>query len=421
MGWHPLLIALAACAHAKWHVIHGSHTSHNERRGPGNNRYLTYNETEGLNNQRIALENARLMAILLNRTLVVPDTIPPHDAGDPFPTKTCRVFTCDSLRVPWVSRALRGPPKRWPTRIRDDAARCGDVATCEDFLLDPPKNVVVEVPRLITRAKMIVDKLGAAYDAAHLRTGDYFDALYTDEVARGAVAHAKYRINKLRNVTMRRSRPLFLMTVRVPDGWGIGYDSVRTATSDFAEAVRGISIAERGVVESVVCANAHHFVATGSSSMSEWILRLRATPPPWSVLLKHAARPDPGVDCHSAWCFEVPPSERKALPPPPEPKLAPSRRESLDGPLYADELAAYNAARRQEHGGGQGHGGGHGRRRGQKRGGGDGKPTMVRESYQIRANSLGAGQGERRASWSSPLNSGAYSCIEGPEPRRNGA
>ncbi|EGB03526.1 hypothetical protein AURANDRAFT_67943 [Aureococcus anophagefferens] len=331
MGWHPLLIALAACAHAKWHVIHGSHTSHNERRGPGNNRYLTYNETEGLNNQRIALENARLMAILLNRTLVVPDTIPPHDAGDPFPTKTCRVFTCDSLRVPWVSqRYFEDHRKRWPTRIRDDAARCGDVATCEDFLLDPPKNVVVEVPvdktmyhmslsspkrwvlskmkddrelnpnvltvnsRLITRAKMIVDKLGAAYDAAHLRTGDYFDALYTDE---------------------------------------------------------------------------------------------------------------------------VPPSERKALPPPPEPKLAPSRRESLDGPLYADELAAYNAARRQEHGGGQGHGGGHGRRRGQKRGGGDGKPTMVRESYQIRANSLGAGQGERRASWSSPLNSGAYSCIEGPEPR----
>ncbi|KAH8068453.1 hypothetical protein JL720_12225 [Aureococcus anophagefferens] len=128
-----------ACAHAKWHVIHGSHTSHNERRGPGNNRYLTYNETEGLNNQRIALENARLMAILLNRTLVVPDTIPPHDAGDPFPTKTCRVFTCDSLRVPWVSQRYRGPPKRWPTRIRDDAARCGDVATCEDFLLDPPK------------------------------------------------------------------------------------------------------------------------------------------------------------------------------------------------------------------------------------------------------------------------------------------
>ncbi|EGB03795.1 hypothetical protein AURANDRAFT_67728 [Aureococcus anophagefferens] len=191
---------------------------HNERRGPGNNRYLTYNETEGLNNQRIALENARLMAILLNRTLVVPDTIPPHDAGDPFPTKTCRVFTCDSLRVPWVSqRYFEDHRKRWPTRIRDDAARCGDVATCEDFLLDPPKNVVVEVPvdktmyhmslsspkrwvlskmkddrelnpnvltvnsRLITRAKMIVDKLGAAYDAAHLRTGDYFDALYTDE------------------------------------------------------------------------------------------------------------------------------------------------------------------------------------------------------------------------------------------------
>ncbi|KAH8047758.1 hypothetical protein JL721_12113 [Aureococcus anophagefferens] len=136
------------------------------------------------------------MAILLNRTLVVPDTIPP-DAGDPFPTKTCRVFTCDSR----------------------------------------------------------------------------------------AVAHAKYRINKLRNVTMRRSRPLFLMTVRVPEGWGIGYDSVRTATSDFADVVRGISVAERGVVESVVCANAHHFVATGSSSMSEWILRLRQRPP-WSVLLK---------------------------------------------------------------------------------------------------------------------------------------
>ena len=232
MGWHPLLIALAACAHAKWHVIHGSHTSHNERRGPGNNRYLTYNETEGLNNQRIALENARLMAILLNRTLVVPDTIPPHDAGDPFPTKTCRVFTCDSLRVPWVSqRYFEDHRKRWPTRIRDDAARCGDVATCEDFLLDPPKNVVVEVPvdktmyhmslsspkrwvlskmtndrelnpnvltvnsRLITRAKMIVDKLGAAYDAAHLRTGDYFDALYTDEVARGAVIQRRFDLS----------------------------------------------------------------------------------------------------------------------------------------------------------------------------------------------------------------------------------
>ncbi|KAH8051136.1 hypothetical protein JL720_15198 [Aureococcus anophagefferens] len=135
-----------ACAHAKWHVIHGSHTSHNERRGPGNNRYLTYNETEGLNNQRIALENARLMAILLNRTLVVPDTIPPHDAGDPFPTKTCRVFTCDCRAVGCRS-ATEDHRKRWPTRIRDDAARCGDVA------------------------------------------------------------HAKYRINKLRNVTMRRSRP----------------------------------------------------------------------------------------------------------------------------------------------------------------------------------------------------------------------
>ncbi|KAH8068444.1 hypothetical protein JL720_12216 [Aureococcus anophagefferens] len=264
----------------------------------------------------------------------------------------------------------------------------------DDRELNP--NVLTVNSRLITRAKMIVDKLGAAYDA-RISDGDYF-ALYTDEVARGAVAHAKYRINKLRNVTMRRNRPLFLMTVRVPDGWGIGYDSVRTATSDFAEAVRGISIAERGVVESVVCANAHHFVATGSSSMSEWILRLRATPPP------------------CAWCFEVPPSERKALPPPPEP-AGPVTPRVADGPLYADELAAYNAARRQEHGGGQGHGGGHGRRRGQKRGGGDGKPTMVRESYQIRANSLGAGQGERRASWSSPLNSGAYSCIEGPEPR----
>ena len=38
------------------------------------------------------------------------------------------------------------------------------------------------------------------------------------------------------------------MTVRVPEGWGVGYDSVRTATSDFADAVRGISVAERGVV-----------------------------------------------------------------------------------------------------------------------------------------------------------------------------
>ncbi|KAH8051140.1 hypothetical protein JL720_15202 [Aureococcus anophagefferens] len=75
----------------------------------------------------------------------------------------------------------------------------------DDRELNP--NVLTVNSRLITRAKMIVDKLGAAYDAAHLRTGDYFDALYTDEVARGAVAHAKYRINKLRNVTMRRSRP----------------------------------------------------------------------------------------------------------------------------------------------------------------------------------------------------------------------
>ncbi|KAH8068452.1 hypothetical protein JL720_12224 [Aureococcus anophagefferens] len=70
----------------------------------------------------------------------------------------------------------------------------------DDRELNP--NVLTVNSRLITRAKMIVDKLGAAYDAAHLRTGDYFDALYT-----GEVAHAKYRINKLRNVTMRRSRP----------------------------------------------------------------------------------------------------------------------------------------------------------------------------------------------------------------------
>ncbi|KAH8058903.1 hypothetical protein JL720_13918 [Aureococcus anophagefferens] len=268
-----------ACAHAKWHVIHGSHTSHNERRGPGNNRYLTYNETEGLNNQRIALENARLMAILLNRTL----------------------------------RYFEDHRKRWPTRIRDDAARCGDVATCEDFLLDPPKNVVVEVPVDKTMYHMSLSSpkrwvLSKMKDDRELNPNVLTVNSRLITRAKMIVAHAKYRINKLRNVTMRRSRPLFLMT--------------------------------RGVVESVVCANAHHFVATGSSSMSEWILRLRATRPPWSVLLKHAARPDPGVDCHSAWCFEVPPSERKALPPPPEPKLAPSRRESLDGPLYADELAA---------------------------------------------------------------------------------
>ena len=252
-------------------------------------------------------------------------------------------------------------------------------------------NVLTVNSRLVARAKQIIDKLGSAYDAAHLRTGDYFDALYPD-----VVEHAKYRINKLRNVTMRRSRPLFLMTVRVPEGWGIGYDSVRTATSDFADAVRGISVAERGVVESVVCANAHHFVATGSSSMSEWVLRLRATRPPWSVLVKHAARPDPAVDCHSAWCFEVPPSDRKpAPPPPPPPKLAravpaPPPREHLDGPLYADELEQYKATRQREHGGshgGHGGAGGHGRHR-PGRGGGGGKPTLVTESYQIRASSL---------------------------------
>ena len=424
MGWWPLLwLALGAADARKGH---GSHGAHDERRGPGARRYLTYNETEGLNNQRIALENARLMAILLNRTLVVPDTIPPHDSGDPFPTKTCRVFNCESLKVPWVSqRYFEDHRKRWPAAARGDAATCLDVEACEDFLLDPPAHTVVEVPedktmyhmslkspkrwvlskmkndrelnpnvltvnsRLVARAKQIVDKLGSAYDAAHLRTGDYFDALYPD-----VVEHAKYRINKLRNVTMRRSRPLFLMTVRVPDGWGVGYDSVRTATSDFADAVRGISVAERGVVESVVCANAHHFVATGSSSMSEWVLRLRATRPPWSVLVKHAARPDPAVDCHSAWCFEVPPADRKpAPPPPPPPKLAravpaPPPREHLDGPLYADELEQYKATRQREHGGaGHGGAGGHGRHR-PGRGGGGGKPTLVTESYQIRASSL---------------------------------
>ena len=230
MGWWPLLwLALGAVDARKGH---GSHGAHDERRGPGARRYLTYNETEGLNNQRIALENARLMAILLNRTLVVPDTIPPHDSGDPFPTKTCRVFNCESLRVPWVSqRYFEDHRKRWPAAARGDAARCGDVAACEDFLLNPPKNVVVEVPvdktmyhmslkspkrwvlskmkndrelnpnvltvnsRLITRAKMIVDKLGAAYDGAHLRTGDYFDALYTDEVARGAVIQRRFDLS----------------------------------------------------------------------------------------------------------------------------------------------------------------------------------------------------------------------------------
>ena len=68
-------------------------------------RFLGYVETEGLNNQRIALENARSMARLLGRTLVVPDALAPHDAEDTAPTYTCHVFDCDHLGVPWVGRA----------------------------------------------------------------------------------------------------------------------------------------------------------------------------------------------------------------------------------------------------------------------------------------------------------------------------
>ena len=54
-------------------------------------RFLGYVETEGLNNQRIALENARSMAHLLGRTLVVPDALAPHDAEDTAPTYTCHI------------------------------------------------------------------------------------------------------------------------------------------------------------------------------------------------------------------------------------------------------------------------------------------------------------------------------------------
>ncbi|KAH8074963.1 hypothetical protein JL721_944 [Aureococcus anophagefferens] len=316
MGWWPLLwLALGAVDARKGH---GSHGAHDERRGPGAQRYLTYNETEGLNNQRIALENA------------------PHGH----------------------------PAEPDPPAPRGDAAACLDVEACEDFLLDPPTRTVVEVPqdktmyhmslkspkrwvlskmkndrelapnvltvnsRLVARAKQIIDKLGSAYDAAHLRTGDYFDALYPPS------SSTPNRINKLRNVTMRRSRPLFLMTVRVPEGWGIGYDSVRTATSDFADAVRGISRGAR--------------------------CRRGRKPAPGAAAAAGARR------------------ARAAAP------------EHLDGPLYADELEQYKATRQREHGGshgGHGGAGGHGRHR-PGRGGGGGKPTLVTESYQIRASSL---------------------------------
>ena len=45
-----------------------------------------------MSNQRIALDSARLLARLLNRTLIVPDLLAPHDGGDLVPTRTCAAF-----------------------------------------------------------------------------------------------------------------------------------------------------------------------------------------------------------------------------------------------------------------------------------------------------------------------------------------
>ena len=103
-------------------------------------RFLGYVETEGLNNQRIALENARSMAHLLGRTLVVPDALAPHDAEDTAPTYTCHVFDCDHLGVPWVGRAQFAVEMAGAETVG-----CGTVEACEDLLLAPPTAKVVEV------------------------------------------------------------------------------------------------------------------------------------------------------------------------------------------------------------------------------------------------------------------------------------
>ena len=288
-------------------------------------RFIGYVETEGLNNQRIALENARTMAEILGRTLILPEVLFPHDNEDDTPTYTCHVFDCESIGVPWIGRAQFTIENTNSTTIR-----CEDIESCENLLIYPPEDKVIEIStdkvmfhmslaspkrwtltklqeyndiathtvrannHLINVALMLVMKLPYEYDAAHLRMGDTFSNLYPKEVR---ASHE--RISKLITSEYKNKRPIFLMTREVPKEW-----NVTTGHTLGVEEYEVLSLAEKGVVDQIVSANARHFYSTGMSSMSEYVLRLRATRPPWSVLSKLALDKDPNVLCNSMWCVE---------------------------------------------------------------------------------------------------------------------
>jgi hypothetical protein len=148
---------------------------------------------------------------------------------------------------------------------------------------------------LVNVAKAMVKALEGDYDAAHLRTGDTFEALYPEEART-----SRDRIEEVVASARRARRPLFLMAREAPPGW-----RVATGASLGVGDYRWLSLAEKGVVEQLVAANARHFYGTGKSSMTEHVLRLRATRPPWSVLAKAARAPDPAAACDTSWCVEA--------------------------------------------------------------------------------------------------------------------
>ncbi|KAH8053885.1 hypothetical protein JL720_14613 [Aureococcus anophagefferens] len=131
----------------------------------------------------------------------------------------------------------------------------------------------------------MVKALKGDYDAAHLRTGDTFEALYPEEART-----SRDRIEEVVASARRARRPLFLMAREAPPGW-----RVATGASSAPGDYRWLA-AEKGVVEQLVAANARHFYGTGKSSMTEHVLRLCATRPPWSVLA--GARRTPAARRH---------------------------------------------------------------------------------------------------------------------------
>ena len=285
-------------------------------------RYLSFVETEDLNNQRAALEVAWRVAMVLNRTLIVPDFVHLHEF-DGFiprvPLRTCSIWDCNSFPSNnWVFRSTFG-------RMIDvaDTETCHSVESCEKIILhdgghkvldlaldklmmhlyvtekgvlrglSPHKIFLPYAPRIMTAARNIIHELGS-FNAAHLRLGDTLKQVLD--------VNFDGHTSRIEAFISRSPRKVYIMT----DATDHPLLAIPNVISGKNLIWESFSRVEVGAIEQIICAHAQEFLGFPMSSTTQLVWKIRSERPSWAALVPNLAK-DTSVVCSIYdWCEKKP-------------------------------------------------------------------------------------------------------------------